>query len=94
MTEVDLESVRGAVELLRYCAGPSERKIKEVEDNAKAAVQDAMGDADVGLLDGEPAIQWPTFKENRFDSAAFRADHAELWEQYKAVNEKRRFDVV
>jgi hypothetical protein len=53
-----------------------------------------MGDADVGLLDGEPAIQWPTFKENRFDSAAFRADHAELWEQYKAVNEKRRFDVV
>jgi predicted phage-related endonuclease len=93
MTEVDLESVRGAVELLRYCR-TQRAKIKEVEDNAKAAVQDAMGDADIGLLDGEPAIQWPTFKENRFDSAAFRADHAELWEQYKAANEKRRFDVV
>jgi predicted phage-related endonuclease len=93
MTEVDLESVRGGIELLRYCRA-QRAKIKEVEDNARAAVEDALGDAEIGVLDGEVAIQWPTFKENRFDSSAFKEDHPELWEQYKAMKSRRRFDVV
>jgi hypothetical protein len=93
MSEIDLEPVRGHVEVLRWCK-QQRAIIKATEDNARAAVEAHMGNRQIGLLDGEPAIQWPSYKENRFDSAIFRAEHPEMWEQYKAMNEKRRFDVL
>lgn len=93
MTEVDLESVRGEVEILRWVK-EQQAKLKDAEKNARAAIEAAMGNAEVGLLDGEPAISWPTFKENRFDSSGFRADNPEMWEQYKAAQERRRFEVL
>jgi len=93
MSEIDLEPVRGHVEVLRWVK-QQKAILKATEENARAAIEAFMKDAQVGLLDGEPAIQWPSFKENRFDSAAFRADNPELWERYKAMHEKRRFEVL
>jgi predicted phage-related endonuclease len=93
MTEIDLESVRGHIAILRLC----KRKIaefKEIQERSRVIVEEAMGTADAGLLDGEMAVSWPTFKENRFDSKAFREQHPELWESYKVASEKRRFEVV
>jgi predicted phage-related endonuclease len=93
MTEIDLNAVRGHIEVLRYCK-TQKAKLKELEDAARAAVEDAMGQHDVGVLDGEPAVHWTHFKESRFDSSAFRDDNPELYETYKTARDKRRFEIV
>jgi hypothetical protein len=93
MNEIDLDSVRGHVEILRYCKA-EKAKIAELEKLARTAVEDAMGGNEIGLLDGEPAINWSHFKERRFDQSAFGEDHPDLLEQYRAAREKRRFEVL
>lgn len=93
MTEIDLEKVRGAVDLLRWCK-KQRALVKEVEEKARAAVEATMGSHEVGLLDGEPAIQWPHYKERRFDQSAFGEEYPDLLEQYRATKEKRRFEVL
>lgn len=93
MSEVDLEPVRAQVEVLRMTTA----KIKELQALQKIAreiVETVMGEHSVGTLDGEPVVNWSHYKENRFDGAAFREDHPELWEQYKGANAKRRFEVI
>lgn len=93
MSNVDLGSVRGHVEILRYVKA-QQAKMKEIEKYARAEVETAMGGADVGLLDGEPAVHWTHYKESRLDGAALKEDHPELVEQYRSINEKRRFEVI
>jgi hypothetical protein len=93
MNEIDLDPVRGHVEILRYVKA-EKGKLAELEKLARATVEDAMGEHEMGLLDGEPAIHWPHYKERRFDQSAFGEDHPDLLEQYKAAREKRRFEVI
>lgn len=93
MTAVNLESVRDQVAILRWCK-QQKAAIKELEDNARSHVEAAMGQATLGLLDDEPVITWSSFKENRFDSKAFREENPELWERYKARHSKRAFTVL
>jgi predicted phage-related endonuclease len=93
MTEINLAPVRAHIEVLRYVK-TQKAKLKELEDAARAAVEDAMGSHDVGILDGEPAVHWTHFKEQRFDSSAFRDDNPELYEQYRTARPKRRFEVI
>jgi predicted phage-related endonuclease len=93
MTEVDLESVRAQVETLRFVRAKM-AALKELEKQARAAVETTMGEHEVGLLDGDPAVQWPHFKEQRFDQSAFGDEYPDLLEQYKTTREKRRFEVL
>ena len=88
-----LDDLRAQVEILRWCK-EQHAKIKELEDQAKAAVQDAMGDADTGILDGEIAIAWGSYKRNAFDQKAFKALHPEMFEEFKSSTPYRRFDIV
>lgn len=38
-------------------------------------------------------VKYTTFETARFDSAAFKADHAELYEQYMKPTTQRRFTI-
>jgi predicted phage-related endonuclease len=93
MSEVDLGEVRGHIETLRFVKAKM-AALKELEKQARAAVEAAMGEHEVGVLDGEPAVQWPHFKEQRFDQSAFGDEYPDLLEQYKTAREKRRFEVL
>ncbi|MBP2071182.1 hypothetical protein [Thermoanaerobacterium butyriciformans] len=39
-------------------------------------------------------IRWKVVKSSRFDTAAFKATHAELYKQYMKETETRRFTVA
>ena len=39
-------------------------------------------------------IRWKAVKSSRFDTAAFKATHAELYKQYTKETETRRFTVA
>ena len=39
-------------------------------------------------------VRWKSFITNRFDSKAFKKDHADLYSEYTLPSESRRFTVT
>lgn len=90
---VDLEKLRWAVETLRLL---KERKadIKEAEDKARDAIEQALGDSDEGKLDGHVVVTWKYIKRNALDQKFLRETYPDLYESAKRVTEVRRFEVL
>lgn len=57
--------------------------LDEIEQLAQDAIKDALGENEVGTIRGIPAAAWVKSWPKRFNSAKFRADHPDVWEQYK-----------
>ena len=93
MTSKDLSAVRPQVEMLQW-AKRQKAKIKEIEDMARPAVEEAMGSADVGTLDDEPVINWGTYKTRRLNQKALAEKHPEIVEEFKEAHEQRKFEVL
>jgi glutamine phosphoribosylpyrophosphate amidotransferase len=93
MSDVNLENIRGQVEILIYVKQKM-RELKEVQDKATEAIQQVMKVGDIGYLDDEPVVQWGEHKANTFDQAAFAEDYPDLLEQYKSQKARTRFEVV
>lgn len=93
MTAVNLNALRAHVELLIW-AKQRKAEIKDIEANSRSEIEAAMGDAEIGTLDGEEAIHWTTYKKRQFKQAALRAEHPELAEEYTELVEQRKFEVL
>jgi predicted phage-related endonuclease len=93
MTSVNLDSLRAQVEILRHC---KQRKgeLKELEDNARGAIEEAMGEADTGTLDGSVAVVWKRHKRRSVDQKALGKAHPEIVEEFRKTTEVRQFEVV
>lgn len=79
------------------------RKIREekarleiVEQQARDAIEKALGDAVDGVIDGRPVVRWHhTAAPRRFDKKALAKDHPDLIEKYTVVGKPgRRFELV
>jgi predicted phage-related endonuclease len=93
MSSVDLESVRAQVEILKYCK-TRKAELKELEENARGAVEEAMGDAEHGLLDGAEAISWSSYKRRSLNQKALREERPEIVEEYTQTGVVRKFEIV
>jgi predicted phage-related endonuclease len=73
-------------------------KIKEWEEKADIArqqVEAAMGDAEVGLINGREAVRWTTVESNRIDTKKIRELlPADLVEKLETTTISRRFTIV
>jgi len=73
-------------------------KIKEWEEKADIArqqVEAAMGDAEVGLINGREAVRWTTVESNRIDTKKIRELlPADLVEKLETPTISRRFTIV
>ena len=76
------------------------RQLQALIDEAEAeadAIRDAikaqMCDAEE-LRAGEYRITWKAVSSSRFDTKAFKADHADLYGQYTRTSTTRRFCVA
>lgn len=73
-------------------------KVAELEkqmDSIKADFQQEMQAAGTeSLRVGDFLIRWSRFITYRFDSKAFKADHAGLYEEYARPIESRRFSIA
>ena len=65
-----------------------EAEITTLEDQIKAR----MGEEET-LLAGAFKVSWTTYTTNRFDSARFKKDHAELAAAYTKQTTARRFSI-
>lgn len=62
---------------------------------AEGHIKDALGDAEVGTLGGEPIVRWSYVISNRFDHKAAKALlTAEQVEACTKPSESRRFTIV
>ena len=88
MSNLAMEAkVRELMELKRM-KEELEAEITATEDAIKAV----MGDEQL-LLAGAYKVSWTPFTTSRFDSAAFRKDHADLAAAYTKTATARRFTV-
>ena len=76
-----LDHLMREVGLLRWVKEQRDR-LKEIEADPKAAVEAALGDDEVGTINGAEAITWKFSKPNKFREAKFKADHPKLHAQY------------
>lgn len=90
---VDLERVRWAVETLRWVRD-RKAELKEAEDKARDAVEQALGDNAEGILDGHTAVTWKFHKRTALDQQALKRSFPDIYEVCRKTTEVRRFEVV
>lgn len=93
MAPTDLESLRWAVESLRWI---KERKaeLKTLEEQARDAIEVALGDNDAGTLDGHDVVTWKSHKQSRLDQQALKKALPDVYESFRKTIEVRRFELV
>lgn len=89
---VSLDDLRAQVEILKWCKA-KRAEIKELEDNAKEAVQAALGDNEAGTVDGELAVTWKVSKRTALDQAYLKKTFPEVAAECQVTSEVRRFEV-
>ena len=73
-------------------------KVKEWEEKADIAaeqVKAALGDAQIGLVNGKEAVRWTTVDSKRIDAKKVRELLPKnLWEKFETATVSRRFTIV
>ena len=89
---MSIQDIEGKVRELREL----QALIAEAEEQADALkdlIKAYMGEKEE-LRAGEYKITWKLIKSAKFDTAAFKSTHAELYEQYTRETATRRFCIA
>jgi hypothetical protein len=92
MTIRNLDDVAAQVETLRYCK-EQRAALKELEAMARPVVDEAMGDADIGTVNGQPVIKMSRYKASRLNQKALKEAHPELVAEFTELNPVTRMDI-
>lgn len=93
MSRVNLDNLRAQLELLRFVKD-KRAELKQLEENARAAIEAELGDSDEGTLDDHVVVTWKSYKRNALDQKMLRDAYPEIYEACKRVTEVRRFEIV
>ena len=88
MSAIEIQSKARELKELKVMKEEPEAAITAIEDALKAA----MGDREE-MFCGEYRLIYQTVSTSRFDSTAFKKEHAELAAAYTKVSSYRRFSV-
>ena len=78
---------------LRTLAGKVDGLKAQIEV-VKTRLADSMGGMQILTLDGKKAVTYKTQKSRRFDSAAMKKAHPDLYQAYQNISETRVFKVL
>lgn len=68
---------------------------QEIADVARSHIENALGDAEVGIWQGRPVVRYTTVETRRFDAKkAQELLPAELVEKLQVTSSHRRFSIV
>ena len=90
---VDLGELRWAVETLRWCKD-RKAELKEAEEKARDAIEQALGDNDIGTLDGHDVVKWKYYKRTALDQKVLKAGFPDIFATCTRTHEVRRFEVL
>lgn len=85
---VDLTGMAATIDQLRAAKAEQKRQA-EVVATMENELRLALGDAEVGLVAGAPAVTWKARRTTRVDVKALRADHPDIADAYEAVSTTR-----
>lgn len=91
--ETPLDHVKSHIEILRYVKR-KEAELKEISERSRAAIEEALGDNEIGTIDGHTAVRWKYIKSNRLNQRALKAEQPDIVAQYTEASESRRFEVI
>lgn len=91
MSRTELTSKVRELKELKAMSEELDAEITAIEDTIKAEMT-AQGVDEMAV--DVFKIRWKTVTSSRFDTAAFKKTHADLYSQYAKATESRRFTVV
>jgi predicted phage-related endonuclease len=91
MSTIELDAKVNSLRALRNLESEIKSEVTAIEDEIKAEMLARNTDT----LTGQNCIvTWKTVVSNRFDSAAFKLTHADLFAQYSRTTTSRRFVIA
>lgn len=91
---VDLPAdARNWLALIRQC----DADIKDLEETkklARARIEQMLGEAEVGLVDGQPAVHWTIVSSRRLDQRKLKDQAPELVDACTVTSMSRRFTLA
>jgi predicted phage-related endonuclease len=67
------------------------RRMEEVRAEARRHLEEALGEAETGLVDGAVAVRWTVVESRRLDQKKLKEQAPELVEQCTVTSISRRF---
>lgn len=94
MNEIEIDSLQNWLIHLKQLRADRADIDMQIEV-AEGHIKDALGDAEIGTINGEPVVRWSHVVSNRFDQKAAKALlTAEQVEACTKPSESRRFTIV
>jgi predicted phage-related endonuclease len=93
MASVELDDLADSVAIMQACKSRI-AELNNVLNEHRAKIEEKMGNADTGTIEGEPVITWKTYKQKRLNQAALALCNPELVESYKDTTEVRRMEIL
>jgi len=90
---VQLDELKAQYAILEYCRG-KRAELDEMAENARAAIEAALGDNEEGTIDGRVAVRWKRFTRRSLDIKALKDAEPDTYESYTKISETRRFELV
>ncbi|WNM68995.1 hypothetical protein SEA_TRIBLETROUBLE_54 [Mycobacterium Phage TribleTrouble] len=89
----DLSEMKGHVDLLRH-ARTEKAKWADVEKQAKAAVEEALGDASEGEIGGQVVVRRKEIKSNKLDQRRLKEFYPDVVAECTNTSVSYRMDLV
>lgn len=65
-----------------------------IADRAREHVEDALGDAEEGYVDGQPAVRYPYVHSSRVDIKKLQAEQPDVADAFRVPTVTRRFTLA
>lgn len=91
-TAMNLNEIRGHVEILQFVKA-RRAEIDAMEEHSRAAVEEAMGEDEIGEVDGKIVVTFRHSKSRRFSQKAHKEDQPNCHEAYMQSGASRAFKV-
>jgi putative phage-type endonuclease len=86
--QVDLDDIAEEIDALVNVQNAIKR-LEESKRSYQNHIKARLGDAKVGLVDGQPAVTWTTQTRTGLDNKKLAADHPDLVHQYQTTTSSR-----
>ncbi len=67
-----------------------EKKYKTLRKETENKIKDKLGDAEVGIVNGEEVVKWKNINSRRFNKNKLKEDHPDIYEKYVYESQYRR----
>lgn len=92
-SSIDLTDLKAHIDIMRFCK-TKQAEYADMMERSRAAIEEALGDNEIGTLEGEPAVRWGHQKVNRLNQKALKAERPEIVAEYTEASTQRRFEIL